>query len=608
MISSHSVLGIACMSITRQGTTGATEIDSNVLSRPNANTTALPTELQALQALAARLRQLATAATDLRGTLNRNASSTPSASSHNACDALATALPSCDAAVATLVKQLMRCDYDTSLQQISLAAALTYDHFASAAASFFDLMAAMMTGSQQQANPTLVARDVDTLLARVSRACADVTISGGILLDGGLGNATQPLTFRLTAPSLSLLDTDNDVTETTPPRYEVQAPSDARGQPPPFEALPDSTESMVEDGDDKRGRAESDVPAYASPAPAYHSAEGIASKGNKCVPSTPPPPPHRNRSLLSSLAEPLRSVANVLRPKPEPLVVALCEAASRGEVAQMRSLVAQGGINVNGRNEQGRTALICAVLADQPAAVRFLLGSEARADPCVCDSIGLSFGNSTNHSKPPLYRAVERLNMPMTELLLADEAAGGASLAGQKDSYGQSYFSLCVLGDTPAKPWLELLLRHGAAATHKDLTGRPLVMVALDKRQNKHDVEDVVSLLLRYGASPSSTDDDGTALVHRCVDQGRGKLALRLVLMGADANGRDVSGSPVLLAALKRGDRALVAALLEHGADPNAKDIYGSPMIAALMKMPLIPADRDAMAKLLLARGARRVE
>jgi len=595
MASSHSTSGTTCTSIARQATTGASVIESSILAR-NDTDTGLPTELPALQTPASKLRQLATSAAQLRDTLDTSSPLSTSPQLQAARDALITGLSGADAAATTLVKQLMRCGRDTPAQRLSLAAVLTYDHFAGAAASFLSSTTSVLArSSQQQANPSRDSADIDTLLARLSSACAEVSSSGGILLDGGLGNATQPL---------SLLDTDN---EATPPVYEIQATSgfshdhEQQQPPPPFEASTrDMNDSGYEDWDGKK--TSSRHVEDKGEAPAYYS--GNRSSSRSKLSKTPASQPPAKKGFFADLVD-------ALRPKPEPLVVPLCKAPSRGEMAQMRSLVSQK-VNVDGRNEQGSTALICAVLADQAEAVQFLL--EAGVDPRACDDVGSGLGSSSRdkYSKLPFYHAVEARNMRVAELLPADKASGGTRLAGQEDDFGESFFARCVLSDNapPVTPWFEMLLAHDADAATEDLTGRPLVLAVLgDGRQpsRRDNAEAVAGLLVRHGASPSARDGDGTALVHRAVDQGRTKLALQLISLGADANGKDLSGVPVLLAALSKGDREVVRALLERAADPNAKDLYGSRLLAALYKMSSLRADdRDPMATLMLEHGAKK--
>jgi ankyrin repeat protein len=260
-----------------------------------------------------------------------------------------------------------------------------------------------------------------------------------------------------------------------------------------------------------------------------------------------------------------------------------------GNVAQLRSLVDEGA-NINGRNENGQTSLICAILTGQVDAVQLLL--DAGADYRLRDA--------GRKGKPPLFHAIDAENRAAAELLLKHGAD-----ANQSDELGQAYFVNLVIGET-APQWIALLLSHGADAAVKDLSGRPLVVLVIQKRKKVEDREEVVRLLLRHGAKPDSSDSDGTPLIYLCVQQKRAGLVYELLAMGADPNARDVSGISLLATAIKHNDRHLAKALLERRADPNAPDIYGSHLIVNVLRDSKFPAtDREALAEMLLEHGAR---
>jgi hypothetical protein len=71
-------------------------------------------------------------------------------------------------------------------------------------------------------------------------------------------------------------------------------------------------------------------------------------------------------------------------PTPRPLQAA----AGRGDLEALRKLLADPAMRVDAPDADGRTALLAAVLAQHPAAVRLLL--EAGADPGHADRAGLT--------------------------------------------------------------------------------------------------------------------------------------------------------------------------------------------------------------------------
>ena len=289
-------------------------------------------------------------------------------------------------------------------------------------------------------------------------------------------------------------------------------------------------------------------------------------------------------------SKPFRAASDALRPKPEPLVTPLCQAASIGSVAQLKFLLGQGA-NINGQDEEGYTALIRAVAANQLGVAEYLLRSGA--DPRVSDT---SFAGG---KKPPLFHAVDAENGGAIDLLLEH----GAS-PNQRHDWGEPYFTALVRGATPPE-WIELLLSRRADANMLDNWLQPLVVVALKTRADEDEREEVVRLLLRHGAKPDTRDSSGTPLIHLCVGQRREGLVRHLLELGADPNSTDINGTPLLVAAAKLHDRALVQILLEHGADADAVDIYRAHILLVVLEDgKLAPSEKAAMLGLLLQHGA----
>ncbi|KFY32192.1 hypothetical protein V493_00428 [Pseudogymnoascus sp. VKM F-4281 (FW-2241)] len=413
-------------------------------------------------------------------------------------------------------------------------------------------VATVLHNSIQDQQVRLGVPDAKYLLAGVSSACRDAARSAGILLD--TDTIGHDYASKKGVPDTDLPDTDN------PPEYLAYSAQ----PPPPFEkqaddAIPASTKS------------EADWPCGSN--------NDYGSKPSR-EPST---------GFRSSLAGTFKAATAMLRTKPEPLVAALCQAAMIGNVAQIESLLAQGA-NVNGRNEHGQTSLICASIGGHSAAIEVLLS--AGADHRACDE--------GRKGKPPLFHVVDSGSRAAVEMLLKHRAD-----ANQSDQFGLTYFTALVVGDTSPK-WLSLLLSNGADACAKDLTGRPLVILALDKRKKVEDVEEVVRVLLHHGARRDSRDADGTALLYLCGRQHRAALVNELLDLGADPNAKDVSGISLLATAVKHNDRQVAKALLKHRADANAPDIYGSSLIVNVLRDDKSnPADRDALAEMLLEHGAR---
>ncbi|PKS12567.1 hypothetical protein jhhlp_000775 [Lomentospora prolificans] len=519
-----------CASLAERAASGAGEIDNILVARHG--TGAESTKLQKLRLLSENFRQLGKDARLLRDRLRDAQVVAPELQT-----AISAQLPELDAAAAVLIKQLMRVGGSIPEETIDMAALVQYECFLDSTMRFLTFITQLLSSTSiVDQESKLEHEDSKLLLIRTASTCQDIARSGGILLP------PEPSTGGIGSP----LHTNQDTLGTMPPAYEE---------------LP----AYID-------RSASENPSVSNAESQSDNAKGQSSGG-----------------LLSAVANTFRAATAALRAKPEPLVVPLCHAAALGNVRQMRSLLDEGA-NINGHNEDGRTALICAILAGQLDAVRFLL--EAGADHSTCD-LG-------RRGKPPLFHAIEVENRGAAELLLKY----GADV-NQTDEWRQPYFMSLVTGRA-APSWIAFLLSYGADPCAKDMTGRPVVMQALQKRAKQADCEIVVDLLLRHGASPNSKDIDGTPLIHACVQQKREGLVQRLLAAGANPNATDISGTPLLVTAARRHDYNLMRPLLEHGADPNAPDIYGSYLILnVLCDSRCLPTDRDAMAEMLLEHGAR---
>ena len=88
-------------------------------------------------------------------------------------------------------------------------------------------------------------------------------------------------------------------------------------------------------------------------------------------------------------------------------VVALCQAAAVGNVSQIQAFLAEG-TNINGRNDRGETAIICAIRAGQLDSVQTLLASGADT----------SCTDSGSKGRPSLFHAIDRQSRATIELLL----------------------------------------------------------------------------------------------------------------------------------------------------------------------------------------------
>ncbi|KAL0935911.1 ankyrin repeat protein [Colletotrichum truncatum] len=321
------------------------------------------------------------------------------------------------------------------------------------------------------------------------------------------------------------------------------------------------------------------------------------------VPETQDKGKKKATGLFSSLSNSFKAMTAGLRPKPEPMVIAMCQAATDGDVGLLKGFVSQG-ININGQNEQGYTPLICAIRADQLSAVEFLIS--AGVDKTVKDS-------ASGKRKPPLFHAAELGFVPIADYLIrkgADtkerswsgqpyfiEVANSDQLdiiklflsrgcdANMVAISGRSIFTHAI--QNGSLPHIKLLQEYGADINTRDAhTGQSGLHVALG--QNRLDI---VSWLLEHGANPNVSDYTGTTLLISALHKKQYELAKLLLTRGADPNSTGLMGKGVLWQMLQNkdmddGTRAdLVSALLEKGADPNQTDNWGESIMSQVITL-----------------------
>lgn len=298
-----------------------------------------------------------------------------------------------------------------------------------------------------------------------------------------------------------------------------------------------------------------------------------------CSPKTAKSPLSKG---FSSLTNSLKAMAAGMRPRIEPFVSALCQAATHGHIQQIRGLIEQGA-NINGRNEDGNTALISAILSNQPDTAIFLL--ENGADKSVRSSSG--------KRRPPLFHAIDVDDLETSQYLL-DHGAN----VNEKSLVGQSYFVDVVQSEKLS--WIQLLLRYGADVHTREMTGRPLIAYAVSRGNME-----LVRLLLGHGAEANARDFSGQPLVCIASNKNQPELIQLLLSSGGDPNARTLTGTPVLVDAVQRGRADIAKLFLFAGANANERDLMGTSILLATVRSDKLgDAEKDALVKLLLAHKA----
>jgi uncharacterized protein len=287
----------------------------------------------------------------------------------------------------------------------------------------------------------------------------------------------------------------------------------------------------------------------------------------------------------------------------------LFDAAYRGRAPAVRTLLEQGA-NVNARNDDGKTPLICAARAGSRTIVRMLL--EGGADVNARDEDG----------ETALFAAAWSRTRGMTELLLG----AGAEVQVAEQRLGET--AMMRAAGAGRAPVIRSLLAYGAHVDAIDDRGQTALM--LSARRAEHGTA-LLQLLLDRGADPDATDKlgwsaltwavfedeiDCVRLLLRRPAAGDGKRDARAALFraaltddldtlrellgaGVNADARPLKAPTALMAAAMLGRARMVTALLDAGADPNLVDREGK---TALMRAAY--RGRGTLVRRLLAHRA----
>jgi uncharacterized protein len=306
----------------------------------------------------------------------------------------------------------------------------------------------------------------------------------------------------------------------------------------------------------------------------------------------------------------------------------LIPAASRGDVAAVRALIAKGA-DVNATDTDGTTPLHKAVWAGEPVVVEALLRAGAKAS--IANAFGMTAAylaaeqgnaailrrlldagaepNTVDGSGDTLLMAAVRARDVETVRLLVDR---GARVETTEPELGHTALMWAVRADAAAI--VKLLLERGAAIEGKTrVADRPAARPP-GTGGGSHGVG-----IVRSGVPPQGeqlpTPGGMTPLLFAARD---GSLGAAEVLVGAKANlnAADPNGLTPLLMAITNDQLAVAQLLVDRGADVRAADWYGRTALWAAVEIRNLDlrsgatengVDREAALRLitsLLEKGA----
>ena len=281
----------------------------------------------------------------------------------------------------------------------------------------------------------------------------------------------------------------------------------------------------------------------------------------------------------------------------QPADLRLVEAARAGDRALVRALLA-AGIDVDGAQPDGATALHWAAYRDDLATARLLLGAGAAAG--AANDLGVT----------PLYLACENGNVPLVQALLSAGADPRAALpsgetalmtAARTGSAGAAAALVARGADVDVREPMEgqTALMWAVAQRHAEVVDVLLEASAdVHARSRIRPVVTARSARTRGAGAVSVVDEGGFTALLFAARTGDGNSARRLLAAGADPNDAAPSGASALVVAAHSGHGGVGVLLLAASADPNASGAGYTPLHAAILR-----GDADLVGAL-LAQGA----
>ena len=261
-------------------------------------------------------------------------------------------------------------------------------------------------------------------------------------------------------------------------------------------------------------------------------------------------------------------------------VSALVDAAERGNLSEVRTLIKQG-TDINIARVDGLTALHAAVYADRLDITEALLAAGAKAT--AGDRYGVT----------PLYLAAVNGNAEIIRRLLD----AGADANGV-DAGGETVLMTATRTGSPAA--LKALLERGATVDAREPEfQQTALMIAV-----REDHDEAVGALLAAGASPNVQTRKGPipAFVLPCKGTGCGSEGVGINRGGLPDRGRRAEakgGMTPLLYAARDGRVAIARRLIDAGADIELSEVNGiRPLLMAALN------NKMDVARLLISKHA----
>jgi ankyrin repeat protein len=229
------------------------------------------------------------------------------------------------------------------------------------------------------------------------------------------------------------------------------------------------------------------------------------------------------------------------------------QASQVGELVIIQSLVQDGGVDVNAKDEDARTALHYAAKGGHLETLKYLVGKGAEVNA------------RDIKRKTALHYAAQGGHLELLQYLVEEK---GAEVDTQNKKRKTALHYAAQEGQLKT---LKYLVEKGAEVNARDKERRK---TALHYAAQEGHLE-TLKYLVERGAEVNTLDKEGKTALHYAATRGHLEILQYLVEKGAEVNDRDQWGATVLHYAAEKGDLEPLKYLVAKGAEVNARDKEG---------------------------------